>query len=48
MAERTGDAGYNTVGRDDFPALMDVERYGKRSTHFEEIIATDRGALLEP
>ena len=48
MAERTGDAGYNTVDRDDFPALMDVERYGKRSTHFEEIIARTEEHFWNP
>jgi hypothetical protein len=30
---------YKTVRRDDFPAMIDVDRYGARSSDFEEIIA---------
>ncbi|HVM95593.1 MAG TPA: ferritin-like domain-containing protein [Candidatus Acidoferrales bacterium] len=33
------DLAYNTVERDDFLSMIDVERYGKRSHRFDEIIA---------
>ena len=33
------DPAYNTVERDDFLSMIEIERYGKRSTNFDEIIA---------
>ena len=47
MADTHDDA-YNTIRRDDFPRLMDVERYGKRSPHFEEIIARTEEHFWNP
>ena len=31
----TMDAAYEAVSPDDFPAMMDIDRYGKRSTAFD-------------
>jgi hypothetical protein len=33
------DPAYNTVARDDFPAMIAVQRYDQRSSHFDTIIA---------
>ena len=35
----TYDPAYNTVGRDDFKSLIEVDRYGDRSTAFDAIIS---------
>jgi len=35
----TVDAAYEAVAPDDFPAMMEVERYGNRSTAFDKIIS---------
>jgi 1,2-phenylacetyl-CoA epoxidase catalytic subunit len=39
---------YNTIARDEFPLLMDVERYPKRSPDFEEIIARTEEHFWNP
>lgn len=39
METRKSDPAYNTAARDDFAAMIDVDRYATRSSHFEEIIA---------
>ena len=47
MADRRNDA-YNTVAREDFPAMMAADRYGSRSSHFEEIIARTEEHFWNP
>ena len=42
------DPAYQTVSRDDFPAMLDTQRYGKRSPHFEEIIARTEEHFWNP
>jgi hypothetical protein len=42
------DAAYQTVGREEFPAMLEVERYAKRSPHFEEIIARTHEHFWNP
>jgi hypothetical protein len=42
------DPAYNTVSRDDFPAMLDVRRYFRRSPHFDEIIARTHEHFWEP
>lgn len=39
---------YNTVARDDFPSMIDVERYGQRSHHFDDIIARTNEHFWNP
>ena len=39
---------YNTVARDDFPSMVDVERYGQRSHHFDDIIARTNEHFWNP
>ncbi len=36
MAQITKDNAYDAVAPDDFPAMLQVERYGKRSTAFDK------------
>ena len=35
MTHITKDSAYNAVAPDDFPAMMEVDRYGARSTAFD-------------
>ncbi|HZR80302.1 MAG TPA: ferritin-like domain-containing protein [Candidatus Binatia bacterium] len=42
------DPAYQTVSRDDFPAMMEVGRYARRSPHFEEIIARTEEHFWNP
>ena len=42
------DPAYQTVSRDDFPAMLDVDRYARRSPHFEEIIARTEEHFWNP
>jgi len=42
------DRTYNTVGRDEFDALVAVDRYGQRSTCFDEIIARTEEHFWNP
>ncbi len=42
------DPTYRTVSRDDFPAMIDVGRYGTRSSDFEEIIARTEEHFWNP
>ena len=44
----THDPIYNTVGRDDFRALLDVERYGERTGAFDGIIAATHDHFWDP
>ena len=42
------DPTYQTVPADDFPSMLDVARYGRRSSHFEEIIARTEEHFWNP
>jgi hypothetical protein len=42
------DPAYQTVSRDDFPAMIEVGRYARRSPHFEEIIARTEEHFWNP
>lgn len=44
----TVDAAYETVSPDDFPAMMDVDRYGNRSTAFDKIISATHDHFWDP
>ena len=39
---------YNTVGRDDFRSLIEVDRYGDRSTAFDAIISATEDHFWDP
>ena len=45
---RSFDPAYNTVDRNDFAAMIDVERYGQRTPHFDEIIARTEEHFWNP
>ena len=42
------DPAYNTVRREDFSAMLDVDRYVNRSAHFDEIIARTNEHFWDP
>jgi hypothetical protein len=44
----TVDDAYEAVAPDDFPAMMDVERYGNRSTAFDKIISATHDHFWDP
>jgi hypothetical protein len=44
----TVDAAYEAVAPDDFPAMMEVDRYGKRSTAFDKIISATHDHFWDP
>jgi hypothetical protein len=44
----TYDAAYDTVDRDDFPAMMAVGRYGRRSDAFDRIISQTHDHFWDP
>jgi hypothetical protein len=44
----THDSIYNTVDRDDFDALIEVERYGDRSDAFDSIISATVDHFWDP
>jgi hypothetical protein len=48
METRKSDPAYNTVARNDFAAMIDVDRYATRSSHFEEIIARTNEHFWNP
>jgi hypothetical protein len=49
MAEHiTHDPIYNTIDRDDFPALIEVERYAERASAFDGIIAATVDHFWDP
>ena len=48
MSDITKDAAYDAVAPDDFPAMMDVERYGRRSTAFDKIISATHDHFWDP
>jgi hypothetical protein len=44
----TKDAAYNAVDPTDFPAMLEVNRYGQRSTAFDRIIAATHDHFWDP
>jgi hypothetical protein len=44
----THDPIYNTVDRDDFPAMIDVDRYGERTDAFDKIVASTHDHFWDP
>ncbi|MDR3498077.1 MAG: ferritin-like domain-containing protein [Parvibaculum sp.] len=44
----TMDAAYEAVAPDDFPAMMDVDRYNNRSTAFDKIISATHDHFWDP
>ncbi|MDO8289567.1 MAG: ferritin-like domain-containing protein [Parvibaculum sp.] len=44
----TMDAAYEAVSPDDFPAMMEIDRYGKRSTAFDKIISATHDHFWDP
>jgi len=44
----TKDNAYDAVAPDDFPSMMDVERYGARSTAFDKIISATHDHFWDP
>ncbi|MDO9125686.1 MAG: ferritin-like domain-containing protein, partial [Parvibaculum sp.] len=48
MTHITKDSAYNAVAPDDFPAMMEVDRYGARSTAFDKIISATHDHFWDP
>src|SRR5215469_16289385 len=48
MAQITKDNAYDAVAPEDFPAMLEVERYGKRSTAFDKIISATHDHFWDP
>ncbi|HVZ70196.1 MAG TPA: ferritin-like domain-containing protein [Rhizomicrobium sp.] len=48
MENITKDPAYNAVDPDDFPAMLEVERYGQRSTAFDKIISATHDHFWDP
>ncbi len=48
MTSPNVDSAYNTVSRDDFAAMIDVQRYQQRSPDFDEIIARTEEHFWNP
>ena len=44
----TMDAAYEAVAPDDFPAMMEIDRYGNRSTAFDKIISATHDHFWDP
>jgi hypothetical protein len=44
----TKDAAYDAADPQDFPAMLDVERYGRRSTAFDKIISATHDHFWDP
>jgi hypothetical protein len=44
----TKDPAYDAVDPNDFPAMLDVERYGRRSTAFDKIISATHDHFWDP
>jgi len=44
----TKDPAYNAVDPDDFPAMLDVNRYGERSSAFDKIISATHDHFWDP
>ncbi len=48
MVQITKDNAYDAVAPDDFPAMLDPARYGKRSTAFDKIISATHDHFWDP
>ena len=48
MTQITKDAAYNAVDPTDFPAMLNPERYGQRSTAFDKIISATHDHFWDP
>ena len=48
MDNMTKDPAYNAVDPHDFPAMLDVNRYGERSTAFDKIISATHDHFWDP
>ncbi len=48
MENITKDPAYNAVDPDDFPAMLEVDRYGERSTAFDKIISATHDHFWDP
>ncbi len=48
MSDITRDAIYNTVGRDDFASMIDVNRYNERTDAFDKIISATVDHFWDP
>src|SRR5215475_9404895 len=48
MVQITKDNAYDAVAPDDFPAMLDVERYGKRTIAFDKIISATHDHFWDP
>lgn len=44
----TKDPAYNAVAPDDFPAMIEIDRYGRRTTAFDKIIAATNDHFWDP
>src|SRR5580692_1251081 len=48
MSNITKDPAYDAADPNDFPSMLDVERYGKRSTAFDKIISATHDHFWDP
>src|SRR5271168_4866989 len=48
MTNITKDPAYDAVDPQDFPAMLDIERYGRRSTAFDKIISATHDHFWDP
>jgi len=48
MVQITKDVAYDAVAPDNFPAMLEVERYGRRSTAFDKIISATHDHFWDP
>jgi len=48
MVQITKDNAYDAVAPDDFPAMLQTERYGRRSTAFDKIISATHDHFWDP
>jgi len=48
MVQITKDVAYDAVPPDDFPAMLEPERYGRRSTAFDKIISATHDHFWDP
>src|ERR1700753_2443758 len=48
MLQITKDEAYDAVAPDDFPAMLDTQRYGARTTAFDKIISATHDHFWDP
>ena len=48
MVQITKDNAYDAVAADDFPAMLDTQRYGQRTTAFDKIISATHDHFWDP